>query len=317
MIHGRMVALALAALLAGCSASGSVTPPAPQQQVAPPLAGSSAARIILANAGLGGAASRSPQGWGGGDDDDGDRGLLQLPVLKSCGGGTFATDCSVWVFGSGGGPTRDAARSAQSVAAGAPPALNFCRDGGSFPADLGAPATPPQLLGATYSFSLTYAGTKSPPIVSFVTRAWNLDVQGTFAASATTASIRATPTLLTGASRGWLVFFTWTWPADILLIPYEINEIQLAASSSPLLIPAGGSAPLGAFDCLGRKITARVAGSGFGFNHNLSAGSLTSATSELNVPVFAGSRPSGFVYLTDDRGAQVAAPVGPAQTPNR
>jgi hypothetical protein len=312
MIHGRTVALAVAALLAGgCASGSSIAPPAPQQQeqsAAQSPTESSAARFILANVGRSGATARSPQGSSGGDD--GDKGELQLPVLQPCGGGTFATDCSVWIFASGHS-TRAAARSAQSLAATSPPALNFCRDGGAFPADLGPPATPSQLLFATYSFGLSYAGTKSAPIVTFVTRSGNVSLQGTFSGNSTSApSIMLTPVLTTGASRGWLVFFTWSWPADILLVPYEINEIQLAASSSPLVIPAGGSATLGAFDCLGRQIVARKAGSGFGFNRNLGGEAVTSPANELNVPVFGGARPSGFISLSDDRGAQVTVPVG-------
>src|SRR5665213_293061 len=320
MIHGRTVALALAATFAaGCSSGSSVAPAVPQteqQSVAQYPAASSAARTMLANVGSA-SASRSPRGWDGdGDEDDGGRGELTLPFIEPCGGGTFATRCAAWAFGSsGGGSTRAAGRAVQSVIAGTPPTLNFCRDGVNFPADLGVPATPPQLLGATYSFSLGYVGTHAAPIVTFVTRAWNLNVQGTFTGNATTATLQATPTLTTAASRGWLVFFTWSWPADILLVPYGINEIQLAASSDPLVIPSGGSAQLGAFDCLGRPITARVAGSGFGFKQHLNQTSLTSATNELNVPVFAGSRPNGFVSLRDDRGAQVADPVGPTATP--
>jgi len=262
MTHGCTVALAVAALLASGCAGGSVTPapPPPQQQIAgaPSLTESSAARFILANVG---SAARSPQRAGG--DDEGGRGELQLPELQPCGLGTFATDCSAWVFASGHA-TRATVRSAQSVASASPPALNFCRDSAGFPADLGAPALPIQSLFATFSFGLTYAGTKPAPIVTYVTRSANISVQGTFAGTAVSApSIALTPVLTTSASRGWLVFFTWSWPADILLVPYEINEIQLAASSSPLAVPAGGSAPLGAFDCLGRPIVARADGSFF------------------------------------------------------
>jgi hypothetical protein len=312
MIHGRMLALAVAALLtSGCATGSSLAPPAPPQQ--PQTAGqapaeSSAARFILANVGRSSAASRAPEGFSGGGDDDGDRGELQLPLLQPCGAGAFATDCSVWVFAPGHS-TRAGSRSAQSLAPASPPALNFCRDGGAFPADLGPPATTSQLLFATFTFGLTYTGTKATPIVTFVTRSSNVTLAGSFTGNATTASLQLTPVLTAGASRGWLVFFTWSWPADVLLVPYEINEFQLAASSDPLVIPAGGSATLGAFDCLGRPISARIAGSGFGFNHNLSGRTFTSPANELNVPVFGGERPSGFISLSDDRGAQVTVPV--------
>jgi hypothetical protein len=309
MIHGRMLALAVAAVFAGGCASGTTTsPPVPQQQqsAAQAPAESSAARVILANAGS--PAVRSPQSWSGDGDDDGGGGDLRLPLLQPCGAGALATDCSVWAF-SPGHSTRDAGRSVQSLASTSPPVLNFCRDGGAFPADLGAPAMPSQLLFAAFSFGLSYTGTKAAPIVTFVTRSSNVSLAGTFAGNATAASLQLTPVLTAGASRGWLVFFTWSWPADILLVPYEINEIQLAASSNPLMIPAGGSATLGAFDCLGRPISARIAGSGFGFNRNLSGGAVTSPANELKVPVFGGTRPSGFISLTDDRGAQVSVPV--------
>ena len=310
MIHGRTVALALAGLLAGgCAAGGSVAPPAPQQlqSVAQYPAESSAARFILAGTSANGAA-RAPQGWNSDGDDDGGRSELHLPSLRPCGAGSYATDCSVWVF-TPGHSTRAAARSVQSLPATSPPALNFCRDGGNFPADLGPPATPSLLLLAPYTFGLAYTGIKTPPIVTFVTRSANLGVQGTFSGNSTSASLSLTPVLTTGAARGWLVFFTWSWPADILLVPYEINEIQLAASSSPLTIPAGGSATLGAFDCLGRPIVARKAGSGFGFNRNVTGEVVTSTASELNVPVFGGAHPSGVIDLRDDRGAQVTVPV--------
>jgi hypothetical protein len=111
-------------------------------------------------------------------------------------------------------------------------------------------------------------------------------------------------------ARGWLLFFTWSWPADVLAIPFQINEIQLTASSSPMAIPPGSSAPLGAFDCLGRPITATAAfGSGFGFSPDLKTTSATSAGPELNVPLYTGPAPSGSVILFDDRGAVAATPV--------
>jgi hypothetical protein len=331
MSQGRSIAVSLALLLAaGCASGGSTPPPAPAQQqpqsVAQYPAESSAARHILANAGRSGATSRSPQSWDGRDDDDDDGGWgeLALPAILSCGNGTYATDCGVWVWGTNGsgnsGGTRSAVRSAQSVAVGTPPALNFCRDAALFPSDLGAPASPLTDL-RTSSFSLSYSGTKATPIVSFATRWWNVKLERTFSGRSTFApAVGVTPLLTNGAARGWLVFFTWSWPADILLVPFAINEIQVAAGSSPLAIPAGGSAPLGAFDCLGRKISARKRGSGFGFNAGLTAASLTSGGSELNAPVFGGANPAGSIALSDDRGARTSVPVAaasasPAPTP--
>ncbi|MDB5073039.1 MAG: hypothetical protein JWM87_4150 [Candidatus Eremiobacteraeota bacterium] len=320
MSQGRSIAVSLALLLAAGCASGSTTPaPAPAQQrpqsVAQYPAESSAARHILANVGRSGATSRSPQSWDGRDDadDDGGWGELTLPAIQSCGNGTYATDCTIWVWGTNGtgssGGTRSVVRSAQSVNAGTPPALNFCRDAALLPSDLGAPASPMTGL-ATSSFSLSYSGTKATPIMSFATRWWNVKLERSFSGTSTFApAVAVTPLLAGGAARGWLVFFTWSWPSDILLVPYAINEIQVAAASSPLAIPAGGSAPLGAFDCLGRKITARKRGSAFGFNAALTAASLTSAGSELNVPVFGGANPAGSIGLSDDRGARTSVPV--------
>jgi hypothetical protein len=309
----RSIALSFSLLLAaGCASGGSVTPPAtPQQPQAalPYPAESSAARQILANVGRGGASVRTPAGWGGGDDDDGGWGELELPAIQSCGNGTYATDCTAWVWTrNGSGGPRNAARSAQSVAIGAPPVLNFCRDASLIPMDFsGAPV----IGAAPTQFSLSYAGSKAPPIVTFATR-WNLGVQGSFTGTSTVApAIIATPALTGAASRGWLIFFTWTWPADILLVPYAINEIQVDAGSSPLAVPPGGSAALRAFDCLGRKIAAKKRGSGFGFSADLRAGSFTSAGSELNAPVFGGSNPNGSIALSDDRGARTAVTVAP------
>ncbi len=119
-----------------------------------------------------------------------------------------------------------------------------------------------------------------------------------------------TPSLTDTAARGYLLFFTWSWPADVLLIPFGVNEIQLAASSSPLAIPPGTSAALGAFDCLGRPIAATSSfGSGFGFSADLKTTSVTSTGPELNVPVYTNATPAGSAVLYDDRGAVVQTPV--------
>jgi hypothetical protein len=96
----------------------------------------------------------------------------------------------------------------------------------------------------------------------------------------------------------------------VLLIPFSVNEIQLAAASSPLAIPPGTSGALGAFDCLGRPVTATASfGSGFGFSADLKTSSVTSAGPELNVPVYTNAAPSGPAMLYDDRGAVVQTPV--------
>jgi hypothetical protein len=310
MSFARQVAIALSLLLAaGCSpGSGTVAPPtaptAQQPQSGPRIpAGSSAAQYILGGIDTTRAAQRHDDDD---RDDDGGWGELRLPVLQPCGGGILATDCSVWSFtnGRGGRSLRPSA-----VTLASPPLLNFCRDAGRVPADL-LPLAQPVLGLGTSAFSLSYTGTKPAPIVSFATRWWDVSLSGAFTGTATTANaIIVYPLVTDSAYRGWLVFFTWSWPADILAIPFAVNEIQLAAASSPLAIPAGGSAPLGAFDCLGRPIAAGASGSGFGFDPARTISRVTSATSELNVPVYGNAKPTGVVYLSDDRGARTADPV--------
>jgi hypothetical protein len=301
-------------LAAGCSGSGPSAAPPPVQAQSGSLypADSPAARHILANVGTA-PAGRAPQRWYGHDDeheDDGGEGELQLPAIVPCGNGTFATDCSVWSYGNGG--TRSVGRRTESIAIGTPPALNFCRDAALFPPELAPPAIRPFPLG-TYAFSLRYLGTKAPPIVTFATRWWNVNVTGTFAGTSTYApAIAVSPNLTNGASRGWLIFFTWSWPTDILLIPNAINEIQLSRASSPLAIPAHGTATLGAFDCLGQTIHADRAGHDFGFSPDLNAPTFTSTNSELNTAVFGGANPSGFIFLSDNLGARTVDPVVPA-----
>jgi hypothetical protein len=309
MAFARQLAISLSLLLAaGCSSgSGTVTPLTPsaaQQPGSAPLypSGSSAARQILSGI----ETSRAAQHRTDDREDDGDWHDLHLPPLQACGNGIVATDCGVWSFTDG--------RSGRSVRAASvtlanPPVLNFCRDAGQFPADLGAPAQPMLGIG-TSAFSLRYTGTKPAPIVSFATRWWDVGLANTFSGTSTTAkAITLTPLVTDSAYRGWLVFFTWSWPADILAIPFAVNEIQLGAASSPLAIPAGGSAPLGAFDCLGRPISATTSGSGFGFAPDRGGSQFTSPANELNVPVYGGANPNGLVYLGDDRGARTAVPV--------
>ena len=303
----RPLAISLSLLLAaGCSSgSGAVAPLAPQQPPSAPLfpAGSSAAQHILGGID----ASRAAQHRDEGDEEDDDGGWhdLHMPVLQSCGNGIVATDCSVWTFSNG--RVGRSLRSATAPIANAP-ILNFCRD--TFPAaDLGAPAQPVSGL-VTSAFYLAYTGTKPAPIVTFATRWWDVSVANTFTGNAKVADpVTFAPVVTTSAYRGWLVFFTWSWPADILAVPFAVNEIQLAAASAPLAVPAGGSAPLGAFDCLGRPVVAAAIGSGFGFNADHSGTRLTSAGPELNAPVYGGANPSGAIYLSDDRGARTVDPV--------
>ncbi|HTD32410.1 MAG TPA: hypothetical protein VK665_02020 [Candidatus Elarobacter sp.] len=314
MTFGRSIALGFALLLAaGCSGGSPAntappwTPPKPPQPAGLAPQDSPAGRVILANVPTSGV--RAPQGHDGDNDaDDGDWGTLVLPKLVPCAGGTFATDCGVWLW-TNGVPTRT------GTPGGQPPALNFCANFTQYPGDLAQPATP--LFGLSlYSFALTYAGTKPAPIVGFATRWWNVNFQSGFTGTATSANVQISPALTTAASRGWLVFFTWSWPADVLVVPYAINEIQPVPGT--LAIPPNGSARLGAFDCLGRPIAATRSASGFGFSPNLGTASVTSAGPELNATVFGGANPSGFVYLSDDKSARTTVPVvrgGASPTP--
>lgn len=310
MSFARRVAFSLSLLLAaGCAGGGgTVAPIAPQPPRSAPQsaalypAASSAARHILGGI----ESTRSAQRRDDGREDDGDWHALNLPVLQSCGNGILATDCSVWSFTDG---RAGRSRATASVTLARPPVLNFCRDAGMFPADLGTPAQPMLGIG-TSAFSLRYTGTKPAPIVSFATHWWDVTLTNTFTGNATTAkAIALTPVTSDTAYRGWLVFFTWSWPADILAVPFAVNEIQLGVASSPLTIPAGGSAQLGAFDCLGRPVAASAAGTGFGFNPDHSGTQRTSATNELNVPVYGGANAAGAISLSDDRGARTTDPV--------
>ncbi len=298
-----LVFVLVLALAAGCSPGGAV---APAQSPSSP-SGSSAAQVILAGAGSGARAVLSAA-----DADDGGRSQLVLPVLANCGNGTFATDCSVWVWSSSPHGTRSSARATQSVAASTPPVLDFCTNATSFPSDF-TPASPVVAYGPA-TFALGYNGTHLPPIVSFNTRPAVAALSNTFASTSDVApGMTLTPTLATAAARGWLVFFTWSWPADILLVPYAVNEIQLGTGSSPLTVPRNGSATLTAFDCLGRTVAAQRQGSGFGFSPDLRAATAASTGPELETTVY-GSTASGSVLVSDDRGARTVAPVtaGPA-----
>ncbi|HEX3465263.1 MAG TPA: hypothetical protein VHS78_14540 [Candidatus Elarobacter sp.] len=320
MTLARSTALAFALLLvAGCSGGspGTSAPPFPPPKQ--PQSGglypqdSTAARAILANVAPAGA--RAPQGWSGdgdNDTDDGDWGTLVLPSMVSCGDGTYATDCSVWRWGSPNG-TRSVARGGLAFTPGSngmAPALNFCRDSSLYPTDLAAPAIP--LYGlAPYSFTLTYLGTKPTPIVAFATRWWNVSFDGGFQSGGKTGNATLTPVLTTAASRGWLLFFTWSWPADVVAVPYGINEIQLASTSAPLTVPPRGSAQLGAFDCLGRTIAAHRTGGGIGFGPSEGSPTVASTGPELNVPVYGFANPTGSIVLRDDRGARTVTTVVP------
>lgn len=296
MTYGRTLAMSLALMFAaGCAGGGPATSPATAplqpQSSAPYPAESSAARWILANVGRDGAASRSAQSW---DDDDGGWSELQLPVVKPCANGTYATDCAAWQFGAGA------------------PALNFCRDAALYPSDVGPSALPVSPLGPS-SFALSYTGRLSPPVVAFATRWWTVRLQGGISGPSRAASaLTVTPLSPSDVTRGWLVFFTWSWPADVLLVPFAINEIQVPQNAAPLAVPPNGSATLRAFDCVGRKIAARKLSGSIGFSADSSLASVTSAGSELVAPVFGGAAPAGSIGLSDDRGARALVPVAAA-----
>ena len=320
MKDGRIVGLSLSLLLAiGCGGGGGgggsssvpFTPPSTPSPTPSIPAGSSAAAYLVSNVNV----SPPPVPYGPTNQDDGGWSELNLPAVQQCGNGTLATDCTVWSFveytsSSKARSPRGVRRPHAALVGSQPPTLNFCRDSASYPSDLGSSAIPVEGLGSD-TFSLTYSGTKQLPIVTFATRPWAVNVADSFSGSAATAPAIAVTAAVTGTpSRGWLLFFTWSWPADVLLIPYQVNEIQLNASSSPVVLAAKSSGRLGAFDCLGRPITATTAlGSGFGFSSDLKTSTVTSTGPELHVPIYTGATPSGPAVLYDNLGATIQTPV--------
>lgn len=307
MTYGRTLALALSMLLlAGCG--GGVAPSAQSalrdaQGNAIP-AGSSAAAHILAHADTGRrtAASLQPQ------YDDGGIGSLQLPQIVACTDGTYSNDCADWTLASAATSTGPCPRTNPNCHAGVGADLNFCAAG--YPSDIPAPALAPVAV-SPQTLSLAYGGSAAGPILTFSTRPWAVTVTGTFSGTSTSApSLTVAPVASPFASRGWLVFFTWSWPADVLLIPYQVNEIQVSAASSPLPLAGGSPTQLGAADCLGRSVTALALGRDFGFSADLRAKQAASRGPELNVPVWFASAASGSILLVDDRGATALTTVG-------
>ena len=305
MKHGRRSSWLLALVVAaGCSAGGSgrAVPAPDTASLAPQTAQpaipseSSAARYILGRV-------DARRTLSGGDDDSG-KNDLDLPALAQCAGGALATDCAAWRLGTA--PTVD--RLGHVHPGSGPPNLNLCRDVAAFPDDLDKRVPGPAAVGPQ-TFAVTYLGSKPAPVVSFATHWWQVRLGGTFAGTATSApAVTLTPVDTTHGYRGWLVFFTWSWPADVLLVPFSVNEIQLAATSAPLTIPLGGSANSGAFDCLGRTIQA-VASDDLSFDAAGLRHGLTTAGSELNAPVYALRNGDGRLTLADDRGARTIVPV--------
>ena len=307
-----------AALLAGCSAGSGTVPSSVTPGGDPGLSGSSAARHILANVtGTRAAAGHHAEsGY-----DDGGFGQLQLPQLVACGDGIYSTNCSLWSYPFTTSPNAGA-RSAQTVVIGGggggssgPPVLNFCAAQPSwaqFLADAGSNAAPVLHRLGPVNFSVRYLGTQTGPIVTFGTNPFVASLTGSFASGATAAQFTMTPSVTTSAGRGWLLFFTWSWPADILLIPYSVNEIQLAPyDASVALSSASPTAKLAALDCLGESIAAKTFGKGV----TLGAPAATSLTGELLTTITGGSSPATIV-LTDGAGASAAVPVNGGTTPS-
>ncbi len=309
MTYVRMFAFALAAsLVAGCSGVAATDPPAVARQATPDAipAGSSAAAHILAHVDTTRRAASAGRAY-----DDGGWSSLQLPRIVACGGGAYSNDCADWVFSGNGSTPGPCTRQDQDCSPGTPagpPDLNFCA--GSYPSDIPAPAIAPVAL-VPQTVSLTYAGTKSAPIVTFSTRWAAVSVSGSFAGTSTSApALTVTPVASPYASRGWLLFFTWSWPADVLILPYQVNEIQLSAASSPLPVTGTSPAQLGAFDCLGRSMDALAAGKGFGFSADQRTRQIVSPGSELNAPVWFSPGADGAILLYDNRGATALTTVG-------
>jgi hypothetical protein len=311
VIHGRILAIALGfALLAGCSSAGTSVPAGSQatqasQQHALAPSGSSAAQHILAHFDTTSSVRRA-QSVGGGSYDDGGWSELSLPVLQSCGNGSFSNDCANWAWAPG---------SRVSGSLGGPPSLNFCAT--TFPASLGSPALPIQALNTPDTFGISYVGTQPLPIVSLGTRSYVASITGSFGNTAS-ATFTVTPLLTTLAGRGWLVFFTWSWPADVFVLPYQVNEIQLAASSSPLGLSTGGTASLEAADCLGDSIDALALGLGFSFSppptHGFAFPDITASSKgpAMDQTVYAtAANPQGSILLYDFGFATALTTVGP------
>ncbi|HTW83012.1 MAG TPA: hypothetical protein VMD91_02955 [Candidatus Sulfotelmatobacter sp.] len=311
-MDARKFALPLALLLlAGCAGGGGIAPsPGTANQTGPSSPGeSSAARHILAKLNT---STRHTQSSGTSSSyDDGGWSELQLPPIQSCGNGAVSNDCANWQF-------TGVQRRGSSPVTASVPELNFCSDPTDYPqATFGDPAGAIEPLGSS-TFTLAYVGTQAAPILTAVTRPSVAGVSGSFSGTATSASITVTSELTTTAGRGWIVFFTWNWPADVLAIPYQVNEIQLAAASSPIGLSAGGSAPLDAYDCLGRPLTALMLGAGVTFGtppaHGFGLPDLlaSSKTGSLTATVSATDKsPSAVILVVDDRFGTALTTVGP------
>jgi hypothetical protein len=315
-MDGRNLAVLLAAgLLAGCSSSsGSPAPSATVQQPPQTLssalypAGSSAARHILANVDPT-TVRRRAQGSGTSSSyDDGGWGELLLPAVQPCANGAYSNNCANW------GTPQPMRTGGTTIAPGAPD-LDLCGDAADYPqTTLGDPVEYPEPLAPT-TFSLAYSGSQPLPIISFDTRQFVASLSNGFAANSASASMTLTPELTTSAGRGWLLFSTWSWPADFILIPYQVNEIQIAQSSSPLAVSPGNPGTLGAFDCLQRPMAALMLGSGvtFGSTGDWPVFTTSSTTNVMQATVAAtDSRPQAAILVVDDRFGTALTTVTPA-----
>ncbi|MGD1067668.1 MAG: hypothetical protein ABR975_12705, partial [Vulcanimicrobiaceae bacterium] len=265
-MDGRNLAVLLAVgLLAGCSSSSGALAPSsavqqPQQTQSSALypAGSSAARHILANVDTTAVRRRTQSSSSSSSYDDGGWGQLVLPAVQPCENGAFSNNCANW------GTLQGNRVGGTSVVPGAPD-LDLCSDAADYPqATLGNPVEYPGPLAPT-TFTLAYSGSQPLPIISFNTRLFVASLSNGFAPNAASASMTLTPLLTSTAGRGWLLFSTWSWPADFIVIPYQVNEIQVAQSSSPVVTAPGSPGTLGAFDCLQRPMGALMLGDGVTF----------------------------------------------------
>jgi len=321
-MDGRNLAVLLAVgLLAGCSSSSGAVAPStviqqPQQAQSSALypAGSSAARHILANVNPSTVRRRAQSNGSSSSYDDGGWGELQLPAVQACQNGAYSNDCANW------GTVQPTRTGGTTIQPGAPD-LDLCGDAADYPqARLGNPVEQPVPLAPT-NFTLAYTGSQPLPIISFNTRFFVASLSNGFAPNAASASLTLTPLLTNTAGRGWLLFSTWSWPADFILIPYQVNEIQVAQSSSPLSVSPGNPGTLGAFDCLGRSMAALMLGNGVTFGSAKGWPVFTAtSTNVMQATVTAtNGDPQAAILIVDDRfgsALTTVTPGTPAPTPS-
>ena len=318
MRYQRWLATVLAAgLLAGCSAGAGSVPSSVAPGGDPSLNGSSAARHILANVPSSRTIADRHRAGSASDYDDGGWSELALPQLVACGSGVYSTNCALWSYPPTSSPNATA-RSTQTVVIGGgggssgPPVLDFCAAQPSwttFLADDGATSAPTLHRLGPVNFSVKYLGTQTGQVVAFATNPLIASLTGSFS-NGNPAAFTMTPAIATTAGRGWLLLFTWSWPADVLAIPYSINEIQLAPDSGALTLTGSSNAKLAAFDCLGDAVTARTFGKGV----SVGAPAASSLAGEFISTVSGGASSAATILLTDAAGASAAVPVNGGAT---